>query len=144
MKLNERHKAFADEYLKNGMNGTQAYLSVYKSVTKESTAKVCASKLLTNVNLKAYIDSKIEKAKLSNQLDFEWLVGKFKTVAESLIVSKKDEDGNEHIEIKDSAGAVSSLKEIGKLLNHYPAEKKSIEINLPTPIKFEVLPPSKK
>ena len=54
--ISDRHKAFIDEYLINGMNGTQAYHKVYPDVTDE-TAKVNASKLLTNANVIEYLES---------------------------------------------------------------------------------------
>jgi len=52
---NKKHQAFCDEYLTNGMNASQAYMSVYKSVKSEAGARVSSSKLLTNTNIKAYI-----------------------------------------------------------------------------------------
>lgn len=54
-KLNERHKLFVEEYLSNGLNGTQAYMKVYG--TKENTANVNSSKLLSNANIKAAIEN---------------------------------------------------------------------------------------
>ena len=66
-KLSDRHRQFCDEYLSNGMNATQAYLSVYKSVKKEETARVNGSKLLTNTNIKKYIADK--QANLSKKFE---------------------------------------------------------------------------
>ena len=46
------------------MNGTQAYLSVYKTCKKEETAMAGASRLLRNVKVKEYIEelqSKVEE-----------------------------------------------------------------------------------
>lgn len=62
--LSNQQKLFCQEYLKLGMNGTQAYLNVYKSVKKESTARTNASRLLTNANIQEYIQelqSKVEE-----------------------------------------------------------------------------------
>ncbi len=67
--LNERHKAFCDEYLVNGQNGTKAYLTVYKSVKSQKTAEVNASKLLSNAKIKAYIATKLQKT--SEKLDIK-------------------------------------------------------------------------
>lgn len=47
---------FADEYLANGLNGTQAYLAVYKSVKNKKTAEAAASRLLSNDKVKKYIE----------------------------------------------------------------------------------------
>jgi len=52
--LNKQQKAFCIEYVKNGLNGFQAYNKVYKP-KKEETARFNASRLITNDNIKAYI-----------------------------------------------------------------------------------------
>ncbi|MGM9572337.1 MAG: terminase small subunit [bacterium] len=60
MKLTEKQKRFADEYLID-LNATRAYKAAYTSCKKEETARVNGSKLLTNTNVKAYIDDKIQQ-----------------------------------------------------------------------------------
>ena len=55
--MNKNQIAFCHEYINNGLNGTQAYLKAYKNVKKEETAKVNASRLLTNANVKEYINN---------------------------------------------------------------------------------------
>lgn len=57
---NEKHQIFADEWLKD-MNGTRAYKVAYPHVKKDTTAKAAASRLLTDVNVKTYIDEQLEK-----------------------------------------------------------------------------------
>lgn len=62
--LSNQQKLFCQEYLKLGMNGTQAYLSVYKNCKKEETAMTNASRLLRNAKVKEYIEelqSKVEE-----------------------------------------------------------------------------------
>lgn len=62
--LSNNQKLFCQEYLKLGMNGTQAYLNVYKTCKKEETAMASASRLLRNVKVKEYIEelqSKVEE-----------------------------------------------------------------------------------
>lgn len=58
-KANKRHIAFAEEYLANGMNGTQAYKKIYPNAS-EDTARANATKLLTNTSIKEYIEGKKE------------------------------------------------------------------------------------
>lgn len=53
--LSNQQKLFCQKYVELGMNGTQAYLEVYKSVKKEATARTNASRLLTNANIIDYI-----------------------------------------------------------------------------------------
>lgn len=62
--LSNQQKLFCQKYLELGMNGTQAYLSVYKTCKKEETAMAGASGLLRNVKVKEYIEelqSKVEE-----------------------------------------------------------------------------------
>ena len=51
------------------MNGTQAYLNVYKTCKKEETAMASASRLLRNVKVKEYIEelqSKVEEKAIAS------------------------------------------------------------------------------
>ncbi len=62
--LTNQQKLFCQEYLKLGMNATQAYMKVYKTCKKEETAIANASRLLRNVKVKEYIEelqSKVEE-----------------------------------------------------------------------------------
>lgn len=56
-KLTGKQKIFVDEYLID-LNGTRAYMVAYPSVKKESTAAVCAVKLLRNTNVAAYLQER--------------------------------------------------------------------------------------
>nr|WP_270508072.1 terminase small subunit [Eubacterium limosum] len=58
--MTEKQKRFADEYLID-LNGTRAYKVAYPRVKSDETAKAAASRLLTNVNVKTYIDEQLEK-----------------------------------------------------------------------------------
>ncbi|MGN0605910.1 MAG: terminase small subunit [Oscillospiraceae bacterium] len=52
-KLTEKQKRFCEEYLID-LNGTRAYMAAY-SCKKEDTARVNASRMLTNANIQDYI-----------------------------------------------------------------------------------------
>lgn len=58
--MTEKQKIFADEYLID-LNGTRAYKAAYKTCKKDETARTNASRLLTNANIKKYIDEQIAK-----------------------------------------------------------------------------------
>lgn len=60
-KISERHKMFVEEYLSNGLNGTQAYLTVYKNVKNVKTAEAAASRLLSNDKVKALLEERQAK-----------------------------------------------------------------------------------
>ena len=58
--MTEKQKAFADEYLKD-LNATRAYKAIYKGIKSDDAAAVCASKLLKNANIKAYLKEQLDK-----------------------------------------------------------------------------------
>jgi hypothetical protein len=55
LKMNPRHKAFADTYLVNGLNGTKAYLEHFKT-DNPAAAGVGAYKVLNRPEVAAYVD----------------------------------------------------------------------------------------
>lgn len=56
-KLTAKQQRFCDEYLID-LNGTRAYKVAYPSVKKDETSRVNASRLLTNANVKTYIQER--------------------------------------------------------------------------------------
>lgn len=63
-RVTNKQEAFCEEFLKNGQNATQAYMTIYN--TTESTAKASASRLLTDVNIQKYIDERKKEIKKDN------------------------------------------------------------------------------
>lgn len=58
--MTDKQRKFADEYLID-CNATRAYKAAYPHVKNDNVAKVNGSRLLTNANLKAYIDERLEE-----------------------------------------------------------------------------------
>ncbi len=58
--MTDKQRRFADEYLID-CNGTRAYKAAYPNVKKDEAARANASRLLTNANVKAYIEEQLEK-----------------------------------------------------------------------------------
>lgn len=54
--LRPQHKRFAQEYVANGFNGTQAYKTVYKRVKNDNTASSSSYDLLRKPEIRDYID----------------------------------------------------------------------------------------
>lgn len=78
--LNKNQKAFCREYMKNGKNGLQAYMKVYKC-KKEETAKANASRLLTNDNIQKYISELEKEIKEKDLITIEEIIKELKAIA---------------------------------------------------------------
>jgi len=93
--MNNNQRLFCHEYVKNGSNGTKAYLSVYKCKS-ENTARINASRLLTNANVMEYVkelQQKVEdKAILSAQERMEYLTQLIKGEVIETVIRGKDAD----------------------------------------------------
>lgn len=60
MKLTEKQKAFCDYYIES-LNATESYKKAYPNCKKDATARTNSSKLLTNANIKKYIDEQLQQ-----------------------------------------------------------------------------------
>lgn len=58
--MTEKQKRFCDEYIKD-LNASRAYKAAYPNVKNDNVAKAAGSRLLTNVNLREYIEKELEK-----------------------------------------------------------------------------------
>lgn len=123
MKLTEKQKRFADYYIKTG-NATEAYKKAGYAVKSEGSAKSAASRLLTNVNLKAYIEERLKEIDSKRIMSAKEALELLTSIArgetrEEVIVSF--EGGYERLEkppdIKDRIKAVESL------LKRYPMNR---------------------
>ena len=76
-KLTPKQKAFADNYLVNGFNATQAYKDAGYKWKNDNVAKASDSQLLANPNVNDYISKRlkrIEKKKETKQINFNEMV----------------------------------------------------------------------
>lgn len=104
--MTDKQKRFADEYLID-CNATRAYKVAYPSVKKDETAKTAASRLLTFVNVKNYIDKKlseISSAKIADATE----------VMEYLTSVLRGESRSEIVVVEGSGEGVSSARRIKK------------------------------
>lgn len=128
--MNKRHQAFADEYLANTQNATQAYSKVYKiPKSKIRTAEVNGNKLLSNTEIKEYIDAKLEKISdtVSKKVEI--------TLQHQLERLEKLIDPEEGI-VKSAKDYIAVLQEESKLLGLYAPEKIK-NFNVETPLSEE-------
>lgn len=66
--MTEKQKRFCDEYLID-LNGTRAYKTAYPSVKSDEVAKAAASRMLSNVNVRAYLDERLEQLRSERTAD---------------------------------------------------------------------------
>lgn len=136
--MTEKQQKFADEYIIS-LNATQAYKKAYPNVKKDATARVCASQLLTNPNVKAYIDERLEKLKSERVADqqevLEFLTSVMRgEVTEPLLVL----DGEGYQRIVDAkpsvatrrASAVDLGKRYGLFVDRQEITQRVVEIEL--------------
>lgn len=119
-KLTDKQELFCLEYIKD-LNATQAYLRSY-GAKKETTARINASKLLTNTNIATRINElQCERAK-EVKLDANWVLQRLKDISDRCVQAEPvyDKEGNPTGEYKfDAAGANRSTELIAKHLGMF-------------------------
>lgn len=68
--LSPAQEQFCLTYLANGFNGAAAYKAAYPGI-EDAAARACASRLLTNANVKAYLEPRITEHWKALQMDGE-------------------------------------------------------------------------
>ena len=89
--MTEKQKLFADEYLID-LNATRAYRAVYKNIKNDGVARRNGSRLLTNADIKKYIDDRLEEmhdkkiADAQEVMEYLTAVLRGKSVSEEIVV----------------------------------------------------------
>lgn len=117
--LRGKQRKFADNYIKSG-NATEAYVNAGYKVRSNETARANASRMLTNANVKAYIERRmkeLESAKLATaQETLEYLTSVMRGEQTETVVTAKGLYRNVEVSAKDR---ISAAKE---LLKRYPID----------------------
>ena len=117
--LRGKQRKFADNYIKSG-NATEAYVNAGYKVRSNETARANASRLLTNANVKAYIEKRLkqlESAKLATaQETLEYLTSVMRGEQTETVVTAKGLYKNVEVSAKDR---ITAAKE---LLKRYPVD----------------------
>ncbi|QHJ85675.1 MAG: hypothetical protein [Caudoviricetes sp.] len=117
--LKGKQRKFADNYIKSG-NATEAYVNAGYKVRSNETARANASRLLTNANVKAYIEKRLkqlESAKLATaQETLEYLTSVMRGEQTETVVTAKGLYKNVEVSAKDR---ITAAKE---LLKRYPVD----------------------
>lgn len=113
--MTQKQKMFCDEYLID-LNATRAYLAIYKNCKSEAAAKAAASRLLTFVNLKIYIEERLEEIKTAKTADAQ-------EVLEYLTSVLRGESEAEIVVVEGGGEGCSSARRISKA----PDEKERLK-----------------
>lgn len=118
--MTENQKRFADEYLID-CNATRAYKAAYPKVKKDEAARANASKLLTNTNIREYIDEQLAKmhdertADAKEVLEYLTSVMRGKSTAEIVVVVGVGDGESKPLKIEKAPDEKERLK-AGELL----------------------------
>ena len=88
--MTERQKRFADEYLID-LNATRAYKAAYPSVKKDESARKAGSRLLTFVDVAAYIRERIQARTERTEITQDMVVRELRDIA---LAEASDESGS--------------------------------------------------
>lgn len=96
--MTEKQKRFCEEYLID-CNATRAYKAAYPNIKKDETARTNASRLLTNANIKKYIEDTLEKIRSDKIADITEIMEYLTAVMrrekkEYIVVTLTDEVSN--------------------------------------------------
>ena len=139
--MTEKQQKFADEYIVS-LNATQAYKKAYPNIKNDEVARANGSRLLTNANVKAYIDERLEKLKSERVADqqevLEFLTSVMRgEVTEPLLVL----DGEGYQKVIEAKPNVSTRKsaavDLGKRYGLF-VEKQELTSNTVTQIVWDI------
>jgi phage terminase small subunit len=106
--MNRKQQNFCDEYLKD-FNGTRAYMVAYPDVKDENVAKSNASRLLTNANVKQYIEEHSRAIHNSKICDAEEIRQLLTEIARGIDTGK-----SESIVVENVGGGISKARKVTK------------------------------
>lgn len=109
--MTENQKRFCDEYLID-CNATRAYKAVYKNIKNDGVARRNGSRLLTNADVKKYIDDRMEELHNEKTADAQ-------EVIEYLTSVMRGESASEEIVVEGTGDGCSEARRVEKA----PSEK---------------------
>lgn len=129
--MTRKQKIFADEYLID-LNATRAYKVAYPSVKNDEVARAAASRLLTNVNVQKYIDSRLKEIHNEKTADaqevVEYLTSVLRGESKSSVLAR-DEIGAERV-IEKPPDEKERLKAAELLGKRYGLLKEAVDLEV--------------
>lgn len=134
MRLTEKQKAFCDYYIES-LNATESYKKAYPNVTKQRTAESAGNRLLSNVEVRKYIDEQLQKMQSNRIADatevLEYLTkGMRQELEEEVVVTvNKGEFTSEPKIVKKKISIKDSNKCAELLGKRYGLYTEKLEVN---------------
>lgn len=131
--MTDKQKRFCDEYLID-FNATRAYKTVYTSCKKEDSARKAGSRLLTNVDIKNYIEEMSEEKQKETKITQQMVLDELAKIAFFNIKDIYNENGTlkQINELDDNtAKAISSVKVLqraGSMKINIDSDRKDEEV----------------
>ena len=130
--MTDKQRLFCDEYLSNGLNATQAYLKVYKSVKSEEVARRAGSRLLTFVDVREYIDVAMAKIHDEKTMDAKEVMERLTAIGREQTTDEMMTVDGTILEVKSrTQDRIKALELIGKA---YGMFKDKVEMEVDTPV----------
>lgn len=132
--MTEKQKRFCDEYLID-CNATRAYKAVYKNVKSDDAARVNASRLLTNANVKKYIADRMEEihnektADAQEVIEYLTAVLRGQSTAHEIVVEGTGEGCSEARTIEKAPSEKERLKAAELLGKRYALFTEKVEMD---------------
>lgn len=124
-KLTEKQKIFVDEYLID-LNATRAYKVAYPNIKNDHSAGTLASRLLTKVDIKAYIDEQLEKVSSRKIADvqevMEYLTKVMRREMKESVVVTLTKERSEYVDTGDGKPRKKTVKEEVPQIVEIPAK----------------------
>ncbi len=137
--MTEKQKRFADEYIID-LNGTRAYKAAYPTVKSDEAAATAAGRLLRNVQVKSYIDERLEAARTtktaeaSEVMEYLTAVMRGETQAEVVVTEFIGDGCSEARNIKKAPDEKERLKAAELLGKRYGLFTDKVDMNAPVTI----------
>lgn len=137
--LTEKQKRFCEEYMID-YNATRAYKAVYKNCKKDESARANASKLLTNTNVKTYIENLLEEIHSEKTADarevMEYLtsVMRGESTAEIVVVEGTGDGCSSAVKVSKAPDEKEKLKAAELLGKRFGLFKEKVEVEGDIPV----------
>lgn len=137
--MTEKQQRFADEYI-ICLNATEAYKKAYPHVKSQRTAESAGSRLLSNVEVRAYIDERLEQLKSEKVADqrevLEYLTSVMRGKEQEQTLCSVGELGQTLIDI--DVGARDRIKAAELLGKYYKTWTDKVEADVNADIVINV------